>query len=409
MILTSFPKEKLQILLLENVSPEAERIFKSNGYTDVSIINKSLSEEEIIAKAKEVHVIGIRSKTQLTKEILKAAEKLLCIGTYCIGTDQVNLETATEQGIPVFNAPFSNTRSVAEMAIGAFILLIRRLLEKNNNTHAGIWNKDATNCYELRGKTLGIIGYGNIGSQVSVLAEGLGMRIRFYDIEKKLPLGNAQAAESMEALLEASDIVTLHVPATPQTENMINENSLRHFKKGALLVNYSRGKVVDLNALKTALEEQKLHGAALDVYPAEPAKNGMPFECTLQNMPNVLLTPHIGGSTEEAQQNIGFDVTSKLLSFIETGNTSGSLTIPNIALPLLQDAHRILHIHENMPGVLSEINTKLAGLGINILSQYLSTNPKVGYVVLDVEKKLSGDALQLMKEVKGTIKTRILF
>lgn len=408
-MLTSYPKEKLQILLLENVSQEAVRMYEAEGYTNIKIINKGLLEEELIAEAKEAHIIGIRSKTGITPAVLNAATKLLTIGTYCIGTDQVALDSATTHGIPVFNSPFSNTRSVAEMTIAAFIVLIRKLADRNKATHAGIWDKVSQDCYELRGKTLGIIGYGNIGSQVSILAEALGMKVIFYDIARKLPLGNATAVSNMQELTEAADIVTLHVPATPETENSINSETLKHFKRGAILVNYARGHILNLEDVKAALEDGTLSGVAVDVYPTEPAKNGDAFTCCLQNMPNVWLTPHIGGSTEEAQQNIGVDVTGKILSFIETGNTSGSLTIPNISLPRVEGAHRILHIHQNIPGVLSDINTKLSDLGINILSQYLATNTKVGYVVLDVETGLSGDALQLMKEVKGTIKTRILY
>ena len=408
-MLTSYPKEKLHILLLENVSPEAVRMFEAEGYTNIRIINKGLSEGELIEEAKEAHVIGIRSKTQITPAVLDAATKLLAIGTYCIGTDQVALDSATTHGVPVFNSPFSNTRSVAEMTIAAFIILIRKLADRNKATHAGVWDKVSKDCYELRGKTLGIIGYGNIGSQVSILAEALGMKVQYYDIERKLPLGNAVAADTFENCVANADILTLHVPATELTRNLINRETLALFKKGAILVNYSRGEVVNLDDVKEMLEQQILSGVAVDVYPTEPAKNGDAFTCCLQNIPNVWLTPHIGGSTEEAQQNIGVDVTSKILSFIETGNTSGSLTIPNISLPRVDGAHRILHIHQNIPGVLSSINTRLSNLGINILSQYLSTNPKVGYVVLDVEKGLSGDALQLMKEVTGRIKTRILY
>ncbi|MES1223501.1 MAG: phosphoglycerate dehydrogenase, partial [Bacteroidota bacterium] len=312
-------------------------------------------------------------------------------------------------GVVVFNAPYSNTRSVAELVIGLAIMLIRRIPDKNIAAHRGIWQKEAKGSYELRGKTLGIIGYGNIGSQVSVLAESLGMKVIFYDTVTKLPLGNAVAKKSLKELLGQSDIVTLHVPETGQTKNLINKTNIKQFKKGAILLNYARGEVVELDALAKALKDEHLSGAAIDVFPWEPEKNGDAFQTPLQNLPNVILTPHIGGSTEEAQMNIGEDVSNKLFQYLEMGSSTGSHTIPSLSLPPMEGTHRILHIHKNVPGVLSAINTALSQHHINILSQYLKTNDEVGYVVLDVDKKLSNQALQLLKEMKDTIKVRLLY
>jgi D-3-phosphoglycerate dehydrogenase len=368
-----------------------------------------MTEDELIREIKDVHILGIRSKTQITPKILDAAKKLQAIGCFCIGVNQVDLEYATKNGVVVFNAPYSNTRSVAELVIGLSVMLIRRIPDKNKAAHEGIWKKDAKGSYELRGKTLGIIGYGNIGSQVSVLAEGMGMKVLFYDTETKLPLGNAEDAKSLKELVSKSDIITLHVPETPQTKNLVTRSLLKNFKKGSILINYARGEVVDLEALRDAIVEERLGGAAIDVYPWEPEKNGDRFQTPLQDLPNVILTPHIGGSTEEAQQNIGEDVSNKLYSYLEKGVTFGSHTVPGLSLPPAEGAHRILHIHKNIPGVLSEINTELSNHKINILGQYLKTNDEIGYVVLDVDKKLSNQALQLLREVKSTIKVRVLY
>lgn len=368
-----------------------------------------MTEEQLIDEIKDVHILGIRSKTQITKKILEAAKKLQAIGCFCIGVNQVDLKEATKNGVVVFNAPYSNTRSVAELVIGAAIMLIRRIPDKNKAAHEGIWMKDAKGSYELRGKTLGIIGYGNIGSQVSVLAEALGMKVLFYDVETKLPLGNAEDAKSLKELLSRADIVTLHVPETAQTKNLISKTNLKHFKKGAILINYARGEVVDLEALRKEILEGNISGAAVDVYPWEPEKNGDHFQTPLQDLPNVILTPHIGGSTEEAQQNIGEDVSIKLYNYLEKGITFGSHTVPALALPPQEGSHRILHIHNNVPGVLSAINTQLSKHNINIVGQYLKTNDEIGYVVLDVDKKLSSQALHLLKEVKATIKVRMLY
>jgi D-3-phosphoglycerate dehydrogenase len=406
---TSYPKEKIRILFLENISDVAVKNFQRHGYAQVTKISKALTEEQLAEEIKDVHILGIRSKTQITKKILDAAKKLQAIGCFCIGVNQVDLRAATKNGVVVFNAPYSNTRSVAELVIGASIMLIRRIPDKNKAAHEGVWMKDAKGSFELRGKTLGIIGYGNIGSQVSVLAEGLGMKVIFYDVETKLPLGNAEDAKTLKELLNRADVVTLHVPETGQTKNLINKTNLKYFKKGAILINYARGEVVDLDALRKAILEENIGGAAVDVYPWEPEKNGDRFQTPLQDLSNVILTPHIGGSTEEAQQNIGEDVSVKLFNYLEKGITFGSHTVPALALPPQEGSHRILHIHNNVPGVLSEINTQLSKYKINILGQYLKTNEEIGYVVLDVDKQLSAQALGLLKEVKGTIKVRMLY
>lgn len=406
---TSYPKEKIKILFLENISDRAINLFRQHGYTNIKKLNGALSEEELMKEIKDVHLLGIRSKTQITPAVLQAAEKLQAIGCFCIGVNQVNLKAATKKGITVFNAPYSNTRSVAELIIGLCIMLIRRIPDKNKAAHNGIWLKEATGSYELRGKTLGIIGYGNIGSQLSVMAESLGMKVKFFDTETKLPLGNAIACRNLKELVTDTDIVSLHVPETSQTKNLINKTILKYFKKGAILINYARGEVVDISALAAALKEGHLGGAAIDVFPWEPEKNGDRFETPLQHLNNVILTPHIGGSTQEAQENIGTDVSAKLFNYLEKGISTGSHTIPALNLPPVEGSHRILHIHRNVPGVLSAINSELAKHKINIIGQYLKTNDDIGYVVLDVDKKLSRHALELLKEVKDTIKVRILY
>ncbi|MFI5193496.1 MAG: phosphoglycerate dehydrogenase [Chitinophagales bacterium] len=407
--ITSYPKEKINILFLENISDAAVSRFSGAGYSSVKKLGKALTEEELIREIRDVHLLGIRSKTRVTARVLEAAHKLQAIGCFCIGVNQVDLKNATRHGVAVFNAPYSNTRSVAELVIGASIMLIRRIPDKSKAAHEGIWLKESKGSYELRGKTMGIIGYGNIGTQVSVLAESLGMKVIFYDIVTKLPLGNAEARKTMKELVSGSDIITLHVPDTEQTRMLINKTVIKQMKKGAILLNYARGAVVDLDALAGAIEEGNISGAAVDVYPLEPEKNGDHFSTPLQNLPNVLLTPHIGGSTEEAQENIGEDVSNKLYKYLEMGITTGSHTIPELSLPQHPDSHRILHIHNNVPGVLSEINTRLSKNHINILSQYLKTNDNIGYVVLDVDKKLSAQAIGLLRDVKNTIKTRLLY
>jgi D-3-phosphoglycerate dehydrogenase len=406
---TSYPKEKINILFLENISKAAAERFLDNGYPSVKRLSGALSESELIKEIKNVHLLGIRSKSKITPEVLKNAKKLQAIGCFCIGTNQVDLKEATNHGIAVFNAPYSNTRSVAELVIASSIFLIRRIPDKNKSAHEGTWMKDSTGSHELRGKTLGIVGYGNIGSQVSVLAEAFGMKVIFYDTETKMPLGNAESKKTLKDVLKQADIVTLHVPDVPTSRNLINKSNIPFFKKGSILINYARGKVVDLDELRIALQKNNLSGAAIDVYPKEPAKNGEPFETPLQGLSNVILTPHIGGSTEEAQQNIGEDVSNKLFNFLEKGITTGSHTVPPLNLPPHENTHRILHIHKNVPGVLSEINTQLSSHKINILGQYLKTNDEIGYVVLDVNKNLSREALELLKGVKDTIKVRLLY
>lgn len=406
---TSYPKEKIKVLLLENVSDTAVRNFSRFGYTQVEKLTKALPEADLVDAVKNVHLLGIRSKTQITSKVLEAAKKLQAIGCFCIGVNQVNLEKATDCGVAVFNAPYSNTRSVAELVIGAAIMLIRRIPDKNMAAHKGIWLKEASGSYELRGKTLGIIGYGNIGSQVSVLAESLGMKVIFYDVETKLPLGNATDIRTLKDLLGKADVVTLHVPETEQTKNLINKSNLKYCKKGSIIINYARGEVMDLPALRKAIEDGQVAGAAVDVFPVEPEKNGDRFESPLQGLPNVILTPHIGGSTEEAQQNIGEDVSNKLLNYLEKGITFGSHTVPALSLPPQAGAHRILHIHQNVPGVLSAINSELSRYKINIVGQYLKTNESIGYVVVDVDKQLSRKAENLLREVPSTIKVRLLY
>ncbi len=407
--LTSFPKDRIKVLFLENISDKAVQYFKQQGYADVKKLSGALSEEELIKVIKDVHILGIRSKTFISKKVLDSAKKLQAIGCFCIGVNQVDLKACKQKGVAVFNAPYSNTRSVAELVIGASILLIRRILDKNKAAHNGIWNKDAKGSFELRGKTMGIIGYGNIGTQLSVLAEAMGMRVQFFDIETKLPLGNAQAKKSIKEIVSSSDIISLHVPETNQTKNLINKAVIKQFKSGSILVNYARGEVVDLDALADAIKEKHIAGAAIDVFPVEPEKNGDAFSTPLQGLSNVLLTPHIGGSTEEAQENIGEDVSIKLYQYLERGVSNGSHTIPSLSLPPVDGAHRILHIHKNVPGVLGAINTLLSKNKINIVGQYLKTNDEIGYVVLDVDSKLSKQAMTLLKEVKETIRVRMLY
>ncbi|HEX8721139.1 MAG TPA: phosphoglycerate dehydrogenase, partial [Pyrinomonadaceae bacterium] len=337
------------------------------------------------------------------------ADRLLAVGCFCIGVNQVDLAAATDAGVAVFNAPYSNTRSVAELVIGACVMLIRRVADKNAAAHRGVWLKEARGSYELRGKTLGIVGYGNIGSQVSVLAEALGMRVVYHDVVPKLPHGNARQARDLSELLAESHVVTLHVPGGAGTRNLIDRAALAGMREGALLINYSRGDVVDLEALRERLASGALGGAAVDVFPEEPEKSGDPFVTPLQNLPNVILTPHIGGSTEEAQAGIGVDVSSKLIQYLEFGTSSGSHTVPPVSLPPQDGTHRILHIHRNVPGVLAEINSRLSERGVNILGQYLKTNERVGYVILDVDTAVSSEAVRILKGAKATLKTRVVY
>jgi len=382
---------------------------QQSGYFEIQKINGALSETELLKAVKGVHLLGIRSKTRITKHVIDAADKLLAIGAFCIGVNQVDLKSATEKGVAVFNAPYSNTRSVAELVIGLCVMLIRKIADKNTAAHKGIWLKEAKGSFELRGKTLGIIGYGNIGSQVSIMAEALGMQVVYFDVATKLPHGNAKQIRGLEELLQASDIVTLHVPSDSTTRNMINAQTLKSVKKGGILINYSRGDIVDLEALGKFIDKGKITGAAVDVFPDEPEKNGDPFSSILQNLPNVILTPHIGGSTEEAQANIGLDVTAKLIKYLELGTSEGSHTVPSVNLPPQAGTHRILHIHRNIPGVLGEINSRLSKRGINIVGQYLKTNDDIGYVILDVESAISKEAFEILKDVKGTVKARMVY
>lgn len=406
---TSYPKSKIKILFLENISDKAVNYFKEQGYTDIKKMSGALSEDELSKVIKDVHILGIRSKTFISKKVLDSAKKLQAIGCFCIGTNQVDLKACKQKGVAVFNAPYSNTRSVAELVMGASIMLIRKILDKNKAAHEGFWNKDAKGSFELRGKTMGILGYGNIGTQLSILSEALGMKVRFYDVETKLPLGNAQSVKSIKELVSICDIISIHVPETHQTKNLINKEVLKQFKNGSILINYARGEVVDLEALTLALKSKQLSGAAIDVFPIEPEKNGDVFSSPLQGLSNVILTPHIGGSTEEAQENIGEDVSAKLYQYLERGVSNGSFTIPSISLPPVDNAHRILHIHHNVPGVLSAINTVMSKNRINIVGQYLKTNEEIGYVVLDVDSKLSKKAIDLLREVKQTIRVRMLY
>ncbi len=406
---TSYPRSKIKILLLENISDAAVAELEAGGYTEIKRVSGAISEDDLIEAVKGVHILGIRSKTQVTENVLNAADKLLAIGAFCIGTNQINLTAAMKNGVAVFNAPYSNTRSVAELIIGLCVMLIRKISDKNVAAHHGVWMKDAKGSFELRGKTLGIIGYGNIGSQVSVMAEALGLNVIYYDVITKLPHGNARQVRDLRELLAQSDIVTLHIPSDATTRRMIDENTFKDIKRGAIFLNYSRGDVVDLEALRAAIENGTISGAAIDVFPQEPEKNGDEFSSELQNLPNVILTPHIGGSTEEAQANIGLDVTAKLINYLELGASVGSLTVPEVSLPSQDKTHRILHIHENIPGVLSEINSRLSEQGINILGQYLKTNDRIGYVILDVNTRLSQKAFEILQDVKGTIKTRMVY
>jgi D-3-phosphoglycerate dehydrogenase len=405
----SYPKENIKVLLLEGIHPVAAENFRKHHFLNIETQDDAWSEEELLEKIQDVHLIGIRSKTQMTKRVIENAPKLKAIGCFCIGTNQVDLEAAMMEGVTVFNSPYSNTRSVAELVIAESIMLKRRIPLRDKKAHEGTWLKDAKESYEVRGKKMGIIGYGHIGSQVSVLAENMGFDVLYYDIEPKLPMGNATRIESLEELLGKSHIVTLHVPATPSTKMMMDAERFSQMKKGSVLLNLSRGSVVDIQALKEALESGHVSGAGIDVYPEEPESSGESFRTELQNLPNVILTPHIGGSTIEAQYNIGSDVSTKLINLIDNGTTVGSHSVPPLNLPVQKNAHRILHIHENKPGVLSEINRCLSDSDINILGQYLKTNEHIGYVVLDVDKEYDEQVLEEIRNVKHTIKTRILY
>lgn len=404
----SLEKNKIKILLLEGLHPSTVEIFQAVGYTNIEYHKGALPEDELLEAIKDAHFVGIRSRTNLTQTVFDAAEKLVAVGCFCIGTNQVDLNAATKRGIPVFNAPFSNTRSVAELVLGQILLLLRGIPEKNALAHRGIWQKSADNAYEARGKRLGIIGYGHIGTQLGIIAENLGMRVYYYDIENKLSLGNATQIHNMYDLLNKCDVISLHVPETASTQNMIGQNEIAQMKHGAILINAARGTIVDIPALCRALESGHLSGAAVDVFPVEPATNAEVFESPLTKFDNVFLTPHVGGSTQEAQENIGIEVAGKLTKYSDNGSTLSSVNFPEVSLPSHSNASRLLHIHKNRPGVLTQINTIFAQDGINIVGQYLQTNSEIGYVVIDVETQRSEEALLKLKTIEGTIKARLL-
>ncbi|GGP25956.1 phosphoglycerate dehydrogenase [Silvimonas amylolytica] len=406
---TSLEKDKIRILLLEGVHQSAIDAFKAAGYTNIEALPGALSGDELKQKIADAHFVGIRSRTQLTADVLESAQKLVAVGCFCIGTNQVDLIAAQKLGVAVFNAPYSNTRSVAELVLAEAILLLRGIPEKNASCHRGGWIKSASASYEVRGKQLGIIGYGAIGSQLSVLAEALGMRVAFFDTSSKLPLGNAQQVADLHTLLAHSDIVTLHVPETASTKNMMGAAQLAAMKPGAVLINAARGTVVDIDALAAAIESKHLAGAAIDVFPVEPKDNKEEFASPLRQFDNVILTPHIGGSTVEAQANIGVEVAEKLVKYSDNGTTTSSVNFPEVALPQQASKRRVLHIHRNIPGVLSAINSVLSADKINIAAQYLQTNAEIGYVVIDVDSDYSDTALKKLAGVEGTIRFRVLF
>lgn len=403
----SYPKNRIKILLLENVHPAAFENLSEEGFS-VELVKHSLPEEELIERIKGVHVLGIRSKTQVTQKVLDAANKLMVVGAFCIGTTQIDLEYSKKKGVVVFNAPYSNTRSVVELAIGQIIMLMRNIFTRSTEIHNGEWNKTAANSREVRGKNLGIVGYGNIGKQMSVLAEAMGMRVYYYDVADQLALGNAVKCNTLEDLLSISDVVTLHVDDNKANKNFISEREINQMKDGAMLINLSRGFVVDIDALAAALKSGKLGGAAIDVYPSEPRSNGE-FSTPLQGLPNVILTPHIGGSTEEAQRDIADFVPNKIMDYINSGNTVDAVNFPNIRLPKQNKAHRFLHIHKNVPGIMAKINEVLAKYGLNISGQYLSTDPDVGYVITDLDKEYDKEVVKALKNVENTIKFRVLY
>lgn len=408
----SLDKSKIRILLLEGIHQSAIEAFRADGYTNVEYHPKSLSGADLFAAARDAYFLGIRSATHLTKEFFEHAPRLTGIGCFCIGTNQVDLAAAKDRGIPVFNAPFSNTRSVAEFVVAAAIMLMRGIPRRSTLARRGAWVKTASGSHEVRGKTLGIVGYGHIGSQVSVLAEALGMQVVFFDIESKLALGNARRLPSLDVLLEISDVVTLHVPETAQTTGMIGAAELARMKNGAHLINASRGKVVDIDALAEGLRNGRIGGAAIDVFPREPKGAGDEFVSPLREFDNVLLTPHIGGSTEEAQENIGGEVASKLIKYSDNGSTLGAVNFPEVSLPEHPGKQRLLHIHRNRPGVLGQLNAIFSELQINVVGEYLQTDPEIGYVVIDIEGETRVDALEVrrrLETVAGTIRTRILF
>ena len=409
MALQSLEKSKIKFLLLEGVHPSARATLQQSGYSNIEEHKKALPLEELKVAIANTHFVGIRSRTQLTQEVFDAAKKLVAVGCFCIGSNQVELDAATRRGITVFNAPFSNTRSVAELVLAEAILLLRGVPSKNAAAHRGEWQKTAANAFEIRGKNLGIIGYGNIGMQLGVIAEGLGMQVQFYDTSNKLPLGNARQVPSLNQLLASSDVVSLHVPESPATQNLIGAAQLAQMPAGSILINASRGTVVDIDALADALQSGALGGAGVDVFPLEPRSNDDEFMSPLRRFDNTFLTPHIGGSTTEAQENIGMEVAEKLARYSDTGTTTSSLNFPEVALPEHAGSHRLLHIHRNVPGVLSAINSVFSENRINVSAQFLQTNDQVGYVVIDIDAEYSDMALKKLAAIDGTIRSRVLF
>lgn len=405
----SLDRSQIKVLLLGGIHKSAKELLLSEGYSSVELLSKELAAEELLERIADVHLLGIRSATQVQEEILRQAKKLIAIGCYCIGTNQVDLKSSASLGIPVFNSPFANTRSVAELVIGTMLMLMRRVPEKSAAAHRGEWLKSSKGCTEARGKTFGIVGYGHIGTQVGILAEMLGMHVLFYDIERKLPLGNAKNTASLRELLSSADIVTLHVPGGSTTRNMIGAQEIACMRKGSILINAARGTIVDTESLAEALRSGHLAGAAIDVHPKEPTANDQPFVSPLQNLPNVILTPHIGGSTAEAQERIAQDVTEKLLSFSNAGTTEGAVNFPEVHLPTHEGKHRILHMHKNVPGVLAALNEIFAASNANIAGQYLKTDEDIGYVVTDIDEASSPAVRTRLKDIPGTIRTRVLY
>jgi D-3-phosphoglycerate dehydrogenase len=406
---TSLDKSKIKFLLLEGVHPKAIATLESAGYTNIELLKGSLDEDSLVEKLKGVHFLGIRSRTQLTERVFAAADKLIAVGCFCIGTNQVDLASARRHGVAVFNAPYSNTRSVAELVLAEAIMLARGVPEKSMKAHRGVWQKTAQNSFEVRGKTLGIVGYGSIGSQLSVLAESLGMKVMFHDVITKLPLGNAIQADSLDHLLSEADVVTLHVPETGATQNMFAAAQFAAMKPGSIFINAARGTVVEIDDLVTALKSGHLGGAAIDVFPVEPRSNDDEFVSPLRGIDNVILTPHVGGSTQEAQENIGIEVASKFVKYSDNGTTTSAVNFPEVALPEHEGCHRILHIHHNVPGVIAAINECLSDSGANIVGQYLQTFDDIGYVVVDIDKSNSELAVDKISSINHTVRCRVLF
>ena len=404
----SFPKNKIKVLLLEKIDAIAKSIFEKEGY-EIETLDTSLNEKELSEKIKDISILGIRSKTIITKKVLQSANRLLSIGAYCIGTNLINLKECQKKGVIVFNAPYSNTRSVVEIVIAQIIILMRNIIIKSNQMHKGIWKKDSINSYEIRNKTLGIIGYGNIGSQLSVIAESLGLKVIYYDILDKLSIGNAKRYDSMKKLLKECDILSIHVDGREENTNLIGDKEINLMKKGAILINYSRGNIVNINSLKRNLKNNKLLGAAIDVFPKEPLNNKEKFKSELIGLNNVILSTHVGGSTKEAQKNIGSFVPQKIIEYINSGNSSNSVNFPNLSLPKQKEAHRFIHIHKNEPGIMLKINKILSDYNINIVGQYLKTNESIGYVITDINNEYNKQVIQSLRKIHNTIRLRVLY